>query len=245
MPQDAPPPPPEAAKGPDSALGRLVGVFVSPIKTFTAIAARPAWLLALLLWTSLSFLVSELVLTRTDWRTVIREGASRREQKLTDAQLEEAVARSRRFAWVFELFAVAAPALIAAATAGALWLSCQAFGWELRFQQSFGVTVHAFLPGVLASLVLLAMLWNRTTIDPQLIGDLLPTHLGALVSAKSQATLHSLLTSLDLMSLWTMALLVLGLSAAAKAARGRMTVLVFALWGFYVLGKAGVVALFA
>jgi hypothetical protein len=47
------------------------------------------------------------------------------------------------------------------------------------------------------------------------------------------------------MSFWTMGLLVLGLSAATKARRGRMTSLVFGLWGLYVLGKAGVTAIFS
>ncbi len=40
-----------------------------------------------------------------------------------------------------------------------------------------------------------------------------------------------------------MALLVLGLAAAAKTSRGRMAVLVVSLWALYVLGKAGASAL--
>ena len=52
---------PAAPSGPDSALGRLVGAFVSPARTFAAVAAKPTFLLPLVLWTALSFLVSELV----------------------------------------------------------------------------------------------------------------------------------------------------------------------------------------
>ncbi len=223
----------------------MVGAFLSPTTTFAAIAARPTWLAPLILWTSLSFLVGEIVVTRTDWGSVIREGAIRRDQKLTDAQVEDAVERSRRFAWMFEAFAAAAPAIIATATAAALWLACQAFGWEVAFRQSLGITLHAFLPGVVASLVLLAMLWNRASIDPQSVADLLPTHPGVLVDARRQAALHSLLSSLDVLSFWTMGLLVLGLSAAARAPRARVAALVVTLWGLYALGKAGVAALFA
>ncbi len=236
---------PATPAGPDSALGRLVGVFVSPVRTFTAIAERPTFLVPLLLWTALSFLVSELVLARTDWRSVIVEGASHREQKLTDAQVEQAVEGSRRFSWVFELIAAAAPAVIAVITAGALWMACQAFGWELRFRQSLGVTAHAFLPGVVASIALLAMLWGRSTIDPQGLDDILHTSPGFLVSRHSDKTLHSLLGSLDVLSFWSMALLVIGLSAAAKASRGKMAALVVSLWGLYVLGKAGLGIVFS
>ena len=50
---------------------------------------------------------------------------------------------------------------------------------------------------------------------------------------------HALLSSVDLLSFWAMALLVLGLSAAARAPRRRVAILVVALWALYVLGKAG------
>jgi hypothetical protein len=236
---------PAGPTGPDSALGRLVGAFVSPARTFAAIAARPTFLVPLVLWTALSFLVSELVLSRTDWRSVIVEGASHREQKLTDAQIDQAVEGSRRFSWVFELFAVAAPTVIAVVTAGALWMGCQAFGWELRFRQSLGVTAHAYLPGIVASIALFAVLWGRSTIDPQGIDDILHTSPGFLVSRHSDKTLHSLLASLDVLSFWSMALLVLGLSAATKASRGKIAALVLSLWGLYVLGKAGLGIVFS
>ncbi len=232
-------------EGPGSALGRLFGVFVSPVRTFAGIARRPGWLLPLALWTALSFLLGELVLSRTDWRTVIREGASRREQKLTDRQLDALVERSRRLSWLFEVFAAVTPALLTLATAGALWVACQAFGWELEFRQSFGVTAHAFLPGIVASIALLALLWNRHTIDPGTVDALLPTNPGFLVDRRTDPTLHAMLSSLDLLSLWTIGLLVVGLSAATGTARGRVAALVASLWGLYVVGKAGITALFS
>jgi hypothetical protein len=74
---------------------------------------------------------------------------------------------------------------------------------------------------------------------------MLPTHLGVLVSRTAAPAAHSLLSSIDLLSFWTMALLVLGLSFATKAPRGRVAALVLSVWALYVLGKAGVVAIFA
>lgn len=225
--------------GTDSAFGRLVGVFLSPVRTFAAIAAKPTFLVPLVLWTAMSFLVSELVLTRADWRKVVADGAAHREQKLTEAQIDQAAESARKFAWLWEVIAAAIPTLVAVITAGVLWMACQAFGWELRFRQSLGVTAHAFLPGIVASVALFALLWGKTTIDPQALDDVLHTSPGFLVSGKSDKTLHGLLSSLDLLSFWSMALLVLGLSAATKAPRGRMAILVVSLWGLYVLGKAG------
>ncbi len=234
-----------APPGPDSAFGRLVGVFVSPVRTFGAIARSPTFLLPLLLWTALSFLVGQLVVSRMDLRKTIRDGAEQRGQTMTDAQVEQAVEQSQKISWIFEIFPAVIPALLSVIVAGVYWMACQAFGWELKFRQSYGVTIHAFLPSIVLSVGLLAMLWNRDSIDPQTVGDLLPTNPGVLVTAKGAKLLHSLLSSLDLMSFWTMGLLVLGLSAATKAPRGRMAGLVFGLWGVYVLGKLGVTAIFS
>jgi hypothetical protein len=243
--EDAAAPAATGSPGPDSAFGRLVGVFVHPVRTFASIAAKPTFLVPLILWTALSFLVSELVLSKADWRALIVEGSSHREQKLTEAQIDQAVEGSRKFMWVWEFFSLVAPAAIAAITAGALWMSCQAFGWEVRFRQSLGVTAHAYLPGVVASIALFALLWGRSTIDPKSLDEVLRTNPSFLVSRHADATLHSLLASFDLLSFWSMALLVLGLSAAARVSRGRMATLVVSLWGLYVLGKTGLGLLFA
>ena len=237
-PVEAPPP------GPDSAFGRLVGVFVSPVRTFAAIAKKPTWLVPLLLWTALSFLVGELVMTRMDWNKVIRDRLEQRGQPVTDAQVDQAVEQSKRVAWLFEIFPVLIPAVLSLIVAAVYWMACQAFGWELKFRQSYGVTIHAFLPGVVLSVVLLAMLWNRQTIDPEAVGEMLPTNPGVLVSAKAAKALHALLSTFDLVSFWTMGLLVLGFSAATGAPRGRMAGLVLGLWGVYVLGKTGIAAIF-
>lgn len=212
---------------------------MSPVRTFASIAARPTWLLPLLLWIASSFLLGQLIVSRTDLRSTIRESAERRGRRLSESELDLVVERTRRFAWI----AVIGLPVIAAATAGVLWAGCQAFGWDVRFRQSLGVTSHAFLPATLSSLALLAVLWNRDAIDPRSVGDALHTNLGFLVDSRADPVLHGLLSSLDLFSFWGMGLLVLGLAAAAKASRARMAALVGSLWALFVLGKAGVAAL--
>ena len=56
---------------------------------------------------------------------------------------------------------------------------------------------------------------------------------------------HALLSSVDVVSVWVIVLLVLGLAAAAQAPRKRVAILVVALWALFVLGKAGLTAMFA
>jgi hypothetical protein len=233
---------PEPA-GSDSAWRRLLGVFVSPVRTFAAIAEKPTGLPPVAIAAGLTLPVSELILSKTDWRATMAQRMEKGGRRLSETQMDAAVQQMRKLTWLFDIFAVAVPILVVLAVAGALWAACQAFGWEVRFRQSLGVTSHAFLPGVLASVGLLAALWDRAPIDPAKVGDVLHTNLGFLADAHEESVVHGLLASIDVFSFWTMALLVIGMSAAAKTSRGRMTALVVTLWALFVLGKAGVNAL--
>jgi hypothetical protein len=229
-----------AAEG--SALGRLLGVFVSPVRTFASIAARPTWVLPVAISAGLSFPLSELVLSRIDWRAVAAEQLASRH--LSDAQIEEALPTIRKIGWIAgDVVSVAGPFVVTLVVALVLWGACQAFGWEVRFPQALGVTAHAFFPAILVTPALLVALWNRHTIDPETLGDALHTNLGFLFDPKTERVLHSLAASLDVFSLWAMALLVLGLSSAAKSSRMRMALLVVSLWALFVIGKVGVAAL--
>jgi hypothetical protein len=227
-----------------SALGRLVGVFLSPVRTFASIAARPTWILPVAIAAGLSLPLSELILSKVDWRTVVTEQVAKSGRTLTEAQLDQAVERTQKMAPLWDVIFVVMPLIVVLVVAGVYWGACNAFGWEVRFPQSLGVTSHAFLPHAIASFGLAAAVWNRTTVDMQKSWDLVPTNLGYLTREADKVT-HSLASSIDLFSFWTMALLVLGLSSAAKASRTRVAVLVVSIWALYVLGKAGATALMA
>jgi hypothetical protein len=233
---------PSPGLGRESALRRLIGVFISPVRTFASIATRPTWILPVAIGAGIGLPLSELILSRMDWRAVAARRLANRH--LTDAQMDSALETIRRIGWVFgDVAAVLAPLVVALVTAAVLWGACQAFGWEVRYKQSLGVTAHAFFPATLASVVLLGAFWNRETIDPETIGDTLHTNLGFLVDPRGDKVLHSLAASVDLFAFWAMALLVVGLSAAAGASRRRVAILVGSLWLLFVLGKAGVAAL--
>jgi len=228
--------------GSGSAFGRLVGVFVAPVRTFASIAVRPTWLLPVAISAGLSLPVSELILSKTDWRAVVEAQIAKSGRHLPDAQLDQAAERARRLTWLWDVIAVAGPLLVLFVVAAVLWGACNAFAREVKYRQSLGVVAHAFLPGVLMAVGLMFALWNRPTVDPRKVGDVLPTNLGHFATGTDEVT-HGLLASIDLFSIWTMALLVLGLSAAARAPRGRMAALVVGLWALYVLGKAGATAM--
>jgi hypothetical protein len=239
---EAAPAAPADREGSGSAFGRLVGVFASPVRTLASIAARPTWLLPVAVSAGLTLPVSELILSKTDWRTVVEAQIAKSGRRLPEAQVDQAVERAKGLSWLWDVIAVAGPILVVFIVAAVLWGACNAFAWEVKYRQSLGVVSHAFLPGILGALGLLVALWNQPTVDPRKVGDVLPTNLGHFGAGTDTVT-HGLLSSIDLFSFWSMALIVLGLSAAAKAPRGRMAALVVSLWALYVLGKAGATAL--
>ena len=80
--------------------------------------------------------------------------------------------------------------------------------------------------------------------NPADLGDVAHTNPGFLIDRHSNPALHSLASSLDVFSLWVLALLVIGFAAAAKVPRKKAAILIGTLWVLYVFGKAGWAAIF-
>jgi hypothetical protein len=238
---DSPPAPAPS----DSALSRIFGVFFSPTRTFESIAARPTWLAPLLIWTMLSLAVTFVLLPRMDFRDAIRKSMERRGQTVSQEQVDSIAEKqagiSRTIGWGI---GVLSPTFVALIVGVVYWGAHKSFGKDMSFGQAFGVTTHAFLPAAFGSLLLIPVLIQRGTVSPEGVGDLLKSNLGFLVDPESKA-LHSLASSIDIFSFWTIALLSIGYSRAARTTLGMSAGIVIALWLVYVVAKAGLAAAFS
>jgi hypothetical protein len=228
-----------------SPVGRVVGTFVSPGPTFASIARRPGWIAPLLLSTVLSVVLSAVLLPRMDFEAAVRERLAEREETVSEERIEKIVSAQKRVAAFGYVWAALAPALVSLAVAGIFWLSFKAFGWELSYRQSFGVTTHAFLPTLFASLLLIFFVGRLERVNPADLDDLVKSNPGFLVDRHANPVLHSLVQSIDVFSIWAFALLVLGFALAAKVTRGKAAAVIGTLWAVYVLGKAGLTAVFS
>jgi hypothetical protein len=238
-------PAPSGAPTPgDSALARIPGVFFSPVRTFESIARRPTWIAPVALWLLASLAITSVVVPRLDFEKMTRERFEKSGQAVPPERLQEMVDKQRKFAPIFAylwaaISAVGIPLLVAVV----VWGAFRAFGWDATYKQTLGVTAHAFLPGVLGALLLMPLVARLERVDPSAIGDILRSNLGFLVERDSKA-LHSLLGSIDIFTFWTIALMTVGMAAAAKIRRGPAAAVIVSLWGLYVLGKAGLAAAF-
>ena len=228
---EIPIPPSSEARSSDPGLARLPGVFFSPVATFESIARRPTWIAPLLLWTALSIGVTAVLLPKIDYEQLTRQAIQKRGQTVPEDRIASIVEQQKKFGGLFGwVFGTASPVVVSLLTAVVIWGAFKAFGWETRFPQAFGVTTHAFLPGSLKAALLLFLITRQETVNPQALGDLLASNLGFLVPADSSKPLHSLLSSFDIFSLWSLVLFVIGFAAAARVKRGAAAGIIVTLW---------------
>lgn len=230
----------------DSALARIPGALFSPVKTFASIARRPTWLPPLILWTICSLGVTFVVLPKIDYERLIRDAMEKRGQTVTEDRMQSIIEGQTKIGNIFGMaWGALAPTIISVLLAAIYLGAFKAFGWDLKFRQALGVTTHAFVPAVLGTLVAIPVIAQRDQIDPRGMSDLVRSNLGFLVSREDAPALYSLLSSIDVFSLWVMTLLTIGFSEATGVSRGKAAGVVISLWALYVLGKTGWAAAFS
>jgi hypothetical protein len=235
----------------DSAAGRLIGVLVSPVKTFRSIAERPTWGVALAVILVLSTVIGVLANQRIDpddMRKMVQQQMEKRQGagQVTPEQVDQGVEMFRKIGsvtlWLIPVL-VAAIYLIVAA----LFLAAFRFfgGSEIPFKTSLATTVHGFLPGLVAALLALPLLLSRPHITvKQAQGNLLASNLGAFAPESMGAAPRALLTSLDFFSIWTLCLLIIGYRLTARVSTTSAAAVVLVLWAIYVAARVGMAALF-
>lgn len=241
---------PETAPQSLSEAQRLLGVFWEPKPVFADLAARPRWWAPLILMTALSLAYIVMFSRVVGWETFMRHQfeTNERVQQMPPEQREQALEQSVKFAAGFGYAGavLGVPVSILAISAVLLGIFNGLAGAELRFRQVFSITTYASLPSALGAVLAMVVMRFKNPEDFDLQNPV-PLNLGAYLDPTTTPKfLHAIAGSLDLLSLWVILLLALGLSTAAKnLSYRRALVLVLAPWAVYVLIKAGWSAAFA
>ncbi len=115
-------------------------------------------------------------------------------------------------------------------------------GGELSFRTSLGVLVHGFMPTAVASLLAIPLFLTSKSVNLYDPGFVKP-NLTVFAGADTNLELWLLLSSVDLFSLWTIVLLVIGYSIAAKISKLRAATCVVGLWVIWIAFVVGLAAL--
>ncbi|HEX3126627.1 MAG TPA: YIP1 family protein [Thermoanaerobaculia bacterium] len=231
----------------DSSLGRLLGVLLAPGDTFQSIAGRPTWVLPLLVLVLLGGAVQWLLQTRVDPDELFREqirrvGVELSPQQMEKAQEQQARSGSPKAKVIFGVLLVAVLNFVVAAM---FWMGFRLFGSEIEYVPALSTTLYGFVPLGLAALLNTVVILARGSVEAAevLSGGVLPSNLGFFAPEDSGLVAQGMLQSVDLFSIWTIVLLVIGFRITAKVSRGTAIGVVLGIWLIGIALKAGLLAL--
>lgn len=234
--------------------GRLGAIFFEPRRAFEDVDRRPTWLPVYIIVCFLALGSTWVLSTRMDRETMFRKGLqmSPMARNLTEEQIQQAWSRQRDSAFAKYSGYVIAPVAILAANAviaAAFLLVFMLLGSSPGFRKSLAVTFWGMFPaGLTAALLGILFMYlkepDTLAVNP---AENIASNLGFLVDS-TKPVLKSLLGSIDLFSLWSIALLSIGFSTVKgerKLTTGKAAAGVVSLWALWVLGKAGFSAIFS
>lgn len=243
--QQSPPGDPQPEKK-QNVFQRIAGVLFAPAETFQEIVRRPDVLGPLLFILVIGYLTTAVVMQKMDL-TALNEQQVEQMRKQNPDMSDDQIAQMERMTgaftkvvgWVMPLLTVAWYALMAAV----LLFAFKMMGGQGTFNQAFSVTLYAWMPMVLLSILTAIIVLARGTFDPVTAATLVKSNPAFLVDMKEQPILFSLLGSFDLFTIWMIALLIIGFSTMARVSRAKAAAIVISLWLVAIVVKLGFAAL--
>ncbi len=231
---------------------RLVGAVFAPSETFRKIRERPTWVGVLVLFLLLGGAAGYIAIQKIDpemQRTEVRQQLEKRglEGDELDQATERATQVTQRFGPVLAGVGLVVGVLAYLVITLVLWLGLRLAGGEMTFVQGFSATLHGLIPvQALKSLVLIPVLLSVRSVDPQALqsGSILQSNLAFLAPEGASRAVVALLSSFDVFALWTVVLLVLGMSIVGRVSKSTSTLVVVGGWVVLIAAKVGWWSLF-
>ncbi|MGB9234605.1 MAG: YIP1 family protein [Terriglobales bacterium] len=242
-------PPQEPA--PLSEVQRLVDVFIAPSKTFTDLRRSAMWWAPFVIIAIIGFLFIYTVDQKVGFRKVVDnqlelqpKQAERIENMPADQRekvMGQQVTITRIISYCVPVIALVVYVIFAGILFATLKLVANA---DLKFKTMFALIVYTRLPeilrGVLSGLSLLA----GGSTDSFNIQNPLATNPGYFIDPSGSAVLRALLTPLDVITIWTLILVAIGITCISKVKRGTAFGVVFGWFAIVTLARVAIAAAF-
>jgi hypothetical protein len=218
-----------------SRVQTVVGTFWSPVAALARAAEARFFVLPLLLWTLVTVGVTFVLAPRLDIDAATSAALEKSPEPMSPHQKEEAIAMGHKIGLVSQYAgSLFVPTLFALGVAFIFWLALKVAGGTPAFSETFAVVSHAGLPLAVKGLLTLPAILRTTRIPVTDVDKLLPSNLNSLLADRFHGNAASLAASLDIFTLWVLALLVIGLARVAGVTRLRAAVTTVILWGAYI-----------
>jgi len=244
-----PPTAPEPAAGPGlSEPQRLVNTFIAPSKTFTDIRRNASWWIPLLLISIFSVAFFVMIDKKVGFDQVARNMLenSKTIQQLDPAQQQLAYSRTavglRIGEYAAPIFILLYVLVIAAVLMATFNFMMDA---QVSFSQSMAIVMYGWLPGILSAILAMLALAFGDAEGFRMENPIGTNPAHFMDPATTSKFVYTMLTSVDLISIWMIVLIGLGfaLNAKKKISTGSAITTV-AVWYFIVkLCGAGLAAL--
>jgi hypothetical protein len=231
-----------------SQIERVVNTFIEPSKTFSDIKRNRSWWLPFLILVVLGYGFCFAAVQHVGWESlttnVLRSQPKNAERldKSTPAEQAQMLSVTKG---IMEGFMVGSPAVVLILNALIALLLWGGFAFVLggttTYGEMFAVAIFAALPNTLNSLVSIVTAFVS---DPQTYNLNVPSpaSLAYFLDASAAPWLMSLAKSLDIFSLWGLALAGFGGAIVSRVKPLRGIMLVFGVWLLYVIVKVGIAA---
>ena len=238
-----PPAPPPVDLPAKNSFQRIAGVLFAPADTFRDIARKPDILIPLAILVILGFISAAILVPRMDFDAMMQEQMAQSGRQMSDADMERAAKMGAAFGKVMAFASPILGVIVWAIIAGVLLLAHRLFGGEGDFKQAFSTTMYAWIPQAISAIVLTIVAAAKGEVNPATMQTLVKSSPAFLVEMTEHPILFSLLSSLDIFTIWTLILLIIGFSTLSRVSRGKSAAIVISLWLMTVVVKLGFAAL--
>ncbi len=216
-----------------SSLRTAADVFASPSRGLAEAARAKSIAFPLIAATVVAVLVNVVAMPHVDMRKPVIQALDRSPAtaEMTPRQREEAIAQGARIGRLMGYAGGAVvPAAMAVAVAFFLFVAFRVAGARPPFVPTLAVASWAFLPGYLKTILMVPAILRREALDPRALDRLLPTSPAAFFPDEATGVAVRLLSALDLFSLWSLALVIVGMAHVAGVSKARAATVAVVLW---------------
>lgn len=231
-------------------LERVIDTYVAPEKTFLDIRRNASWWLPFLLGVCISLLFTFSVDRQIGFDKVaeanINRSASAQERmsSVPEAQREQTMhtiaATTRVFSYAYPIISLIFNLIIAAI----LMVSFNfGLGAKEHYKQYLAVWFYASLPFAIKYILAAITIFAGASSDNFDIQNPVGTNIGWYLSSDTPLWLRTMLTSVDIFTIWTVVLLIIGCATVARVKRSSAAAVVVGWWVLAIIGFTAMAAM--
>lgn len=231
---------------------RVAHMFSAPSKTFEDIKrGNRSWWLPLIIYALVGYALFAVVVNRIGMQQVVDNQIRlnpKAEERLAQAPPAQREMSKRISLYITEGAFAAGPAFIlvgAAVLSLVLWGTINfVFGGKATFSSVFAVMMYGWMPTTIKSILGIITILAGMAPESFNVKNMAPTNLAAFLDPiETNKALYALAMSLDIISIWTMVLVSIGVAVVAGVKRGSGYIAVFGWWVMVVLFSVGIAAI--